>query len=859
MGRISTSDRVKERITNWLRRLLKYANDELQLQEGRCQKFPECADIEECQLPQQCLAFKDYKLFRQEISINKVNFPHLVVRSELKYLTKLLFPGNELSNNSSEQLRHDLRVLAEFMGILVDNRDKTRGAAKWHFTIELWFPETEDNIRKFAQIWDENQNLARKKSALKSSLSADGRIQGVSKVSSIPNLLLDAPDLTQIPPQPVKPLHNLPVCQHGSLIGRKLEVTRLLELLSDRYPHLNVICIQGLGGVGKTALALEVAHRCLQAALQPDLFPETPRFEAIIFTSAQTTSFIGSEFTQKLRSQRNLQDVFRTINQTLDGFDCLPATLEMQVEAIYKILKQRSCLLIIDNIETLAGLELLGGFLQEIPPTVKVLLTSRLRTAFGTNIELKCLDRQNTLELISQQAQQKGIELSDRDVQSIYPKTGGLPLSIAIAIGRIAVNSTITDDIPVNFEPDNSDLLRYCFEDSFRQFQRQPAERLLIAIALFPKPVSLECLAYVALATNELDAAQNGISHLYRRSLAEKQQDSYTLHSITRRAVGCYWHSDRMEVKQIANRRIQWYLQLTRPFSVLDWQDWQDYTPIDLDWENLRAAIVWCQEQERYADAVQFWHRLKGFTLFRGYWLERLQWLDWLIASARQHQDIDTEAEATYHKSRTLAHIDQSDPRGEAIAIGMQAWQLSNSQPWQFQFEVAIFIATLYARKQEFKLAQNWCDRSRKLLQAPADSEDYLRRSVELNYCQAEIYWRTKKPLAAKDLYREALERAKEMNWEVRIYYIQAWMAVAAMAAGEWKEAETLLEKVLPAAEKNRDYRSLAYCQRYFALLERQRQNADATRHWAESARTRFERLHMSTEAAEMQALLQNY
>jgi LuxR family glucitol operon transcriptional activator len=62
---------------------------------------------------------------------------------------------------------------------------------------------------------------------------------------------------------------------------------------------------------------------------------------------------------------------------------------------------------------------------------------------------------------------------------------------------------------------------------------------------------------------------------------------------------------------------------------------------------------------------------------------------------------------------------------------------------------------------------------------------------------------------------------------------------------------------VLQAAEKNHDKRSLAYCQRYFALLEKARNNPVATRYWETTAYKSFERLFMVNEAAEMRSLIQ--
>src|SRR5215472_5379073 len=57
---------------------------------------------------------------------------------------------------------------------------------------------------------------------------------------------------------------NLPSRDRTHLIGRQAEVARLLDLLSPNHAA-PLITVDGIGGVGKTALVLEVAYRCWRA------------------------------------------------------------------------------------------------------------------------------------------------------------------------------------------------------------------------------------------------------------------------------------------------------------------------------------------------------------------------------------------------------------------------------------------------------------------------------------------------------------------------------------------------------------------------------------------------------------------
>ena len=60
-------------------------------------------------------------------------------------------------------------------------------------------------------------------------------------------------------------VQNLPAREYTTFIGRASEIARLRELLD--YEHsAHLISVDGIGGVGKTTLVVEVAYRCLNSS-----------------------------------------------------------------------------------------------------------------------------------------------------------------------------------------------------------------------------------------------------------------------------------------------------------------------------------------------------------------------------------------------------------------------------------------------------------------------------------------------------------------------------------------------------------------------------------------------------------------
>ncbi|MBD1903606.1 NB-ARC domain-containing protein [Trichocoleus sp. DQ-A3] len=204
---------------------------------------------------------------------------------------------------------------------------------------------------------------------------------------------------------PQHPYHNLPPRDYTTLVGREAEVKRLLEWLSFEHPTPR-IALEGMGGMGKTTLLLDVAHYCLQAS------QDAPRFESIIFTSAKTQQLTACRILMHFRQERTLGKIFQAIARTLPSCDTPTASFEEAWEQIHNCLEKLRTLLIVDNLETHQQQEDLLGFLYDLPATVTRVITSREPTPFTSTIRLAALPEPEAIHLIQHQAREKDIQLS---------------------------------------------------------------------------------------------------------------------------------------------------------------------------------------------------------------------------------------------------------------------------------------------------------------------------------------------------------------------------------------------------------------------------------------------------------------
>ncbi len=137
------------------------------------------------------------------------------------------------------------------------------------------------------------------------------------------------------PAQPKPPIPNdLP--PRSEFIGREQEKTQVREALASRYP---LVCIDGIGGIEKTSLALEVAYQCLAASKGEVPIDGVPIFDGYIWTSAKD---------RELR----LDDVLDAVARTLDYPGIAQQPSGEKQESVPKLLQSKRYLLIVDNLET---------------------------------------------------------------------------------------------------------------------------------------------------------------------------------------------------------------------------------------------------------------------------------------------------------------------------------------------------------------------------------------------------------------------------------------------------------------------------------------------------------------------------
>lgn len=317
--------------------------------------------------------------------------------------------------------------------------------------------------------------------------------------------------------EPPSVLHNLPQPDYVSFIGRKEELQRLRSLLHPQ-DRIWTIVIDGIGGIGKSALALEIAHHYLRNFTA---LPDEERFAAIIWTSAKATTLTADGIVARQQITSTIDDVYKAIATTLNEDAIAQAHVEDQDRLIRRALTRQRTLLIIDNLETLDDLRV-NAFIRELPAPTKCIITTRRRIDVADPVRLVGMPHDDALLLIGQECAKKGVQLTVEQGDLLYKRTGGVPLAIVWSIAQMGYGYD-ANSVLRRLGDAKGDIARYCFAGSLAQIQGKPAYDLLICMSLSRATATQEYLSYVA-DLPEMDCIE-GLVELEKLSLVNRQRN----------------------------------------------------------------------------------------------------------------------------------------------------------------------------------------------------------------------------------------------------------------------------------------------------------------------------------------------
>ncbi len=368
-------------------------------------------------------------------------------------------------------------------------------------------------------------------------------------------------------------------------VGREYELKTILQSLQPNSRTF-IIGIEGIGGVGKSALAIEISYLCIENDL----------FESVIWISAKESILTLHGIEPVIPEAKTLSDILITIGTNLGNPTIGNLVIKDQIQRAYNLLSRRSTLLILDNFESLSKLEQrdILDFLRNSPMTLKVIITSRERVSEGQIIRLQGLSFEESNALLEWEARQKHIHLTRDQSKYLIDLTGGLPLALLWVQGQIAVLGYSVTQVLDKLSLDaDIPILQYCFNHSWNLLGHADAKKLLFVLALQPDAVSRAALKDIGGIENN-DSFENALSELLQLSLIEYEHDNdyFSILPLTRRFIRSQYVSNRKFIKQAELKTAQYYVNFLAQKS--SFKEWRGYDELLVDRNNILSVAQWC-------------------------------------------------------------------------------------------------------------------------------------------------------------------------------------------------------------------------------------------------------------------------
>lgn len=574
--------------------------------------------------------------------------------------------------------------------------------------------------------------------------------------------------------RPPPALHNLPLAPNR-FIGRQQELATLRRQLLD--PACRWITLLGPGGVGKTRLALTLAH-----SLLPDLTPDLPQ-----------PIFPDGIWFVALAGVSQVNQVPQVIASALGARLAGQAALRQQ---LLEYLHSKRLLLVLDNYEhLLAEAGLVDEILQQAAG-VKVLITSRERLNFHKEwtYELSGLAYQPTAarslsepalaaptpegaeRLFLERVQRIGHVAATGEnlahVQRICQLVEGYPLGIELAAALLTVMplADIVQEIEQGLDilttdlgdiPDRHRSLRAVFDSSWERLR--PQERMVGAqLAVFHGGFDWPAAQAVAHSTR-LDLA--GLVNKSILSLSASGR--YQFHELLRR----YAWSRQGAGEQVQAAHARYFADFVhlRHAQLQGGGQKQALAELNREIENIRVAWAWAVQQGEAALLQRFSPGLALFWERQGLWEEGESLFAQAVASLQptvvstalplvhllvqrgrfgRLRSLYEPARAALQQAVALSQRHQLDQTAEGQALvaealhnlGLLAHLLGDNQLALEQLEAGLARSRTLAQPWLLAEGLNFLARVRALLGQPAAARQLFQEALTLQRALEDLH-----------------------------------------------------------------------------------------------------------------------
>jgi len=332
-------------------------------------------------------------------------------------------------------------------------------------------------------------------------------------------------------PPHIERIRHLPLPEAIRLVGVSVFLEQLLSIFND--PHgPRLVSLEGIGGIGKTALARTFAG-----------LPEVvASWSTILWVSARQVSLSDEGSVIPADDPAvTLDDISLRLAEQLNLANLQGKSLAERLDGLAAALANRRALVVIDNLETVNEYQQLVPALAKLAGSSRFLITTRqtLRSfPYVRVIPLNELTRDVAFDFLNSELERRGrpVTIEIEQFSQLYETIGGIPLVLKLAASQLMLHPLpeLIENIRGACHGIDG-LFHYLYRQTWENLTDSGRRLLLSFLAADPEGEDLDYL--LSMSGQSGDQFYAALQELDRFSLLEVGGDVlrplYRLHRLT--------------------------------------------------------------------------------------------------------------------------------------------------------------------------------------------------------------------------------------------------------------------------------------------------------------------------------------
>lgn len=595
--------------------------------------------------------------------------------------------------------------------------------------------------------------------------------------------------------------------RRAAFFGREKEMEKVLRALSPDERGWGVV-IDGIGGIGKTALAVEAAYRCKARGL----------FDAFIFVSAKQKRLEPSGIKAETRAAFTLEEFINETARALGQPSIAKLANDHKIRALFDTLQATRALLIYDNLETLTKeeQEALADWLRFLPQSCKAILTSRRRGGEGALwLRVEALDWETARAIIQHESDREKhlkqiMQLAGEDHwKELHQETGGSPLALIWTLGLMRTRGLSFERALEMLRQGaslKSPLQKFIYKEARKELGAGEVAALN-ALSFFVPSATFEALMIVAdLSRTALETVLerlNSLSLVNRELGAER----YSLHPLTRNFVREDLLADPLLIYETGMRFARYWVDYAKKYGGYDKESYRTFDRLETEWTNLEAISQWLWEtanvkgdkvgnNEAARMLVELTSSLSFFLSYSGRWDEFIKLSEQAYFAAYTSDTWRNAGWRAFDVAWMYYKRARTNEAANWLKKCVQSWELGGTKGDEAS---ALRLGGLISQqKKDYDNAEQCL---KKALAIRRDLGANREVAFALNSL-GQLARERKKDDTAEQYYLEALKIVREIDDKAAQSIFIGNLGELAINRKQWLKALELFEQALPLAQK---------------------------------------------------------